>query len=129
MAGIDPEVAHSDREIFLLQRKSSPIGKGLGRSTGWAHKIGLQRKGVTMLNGIEYLSIDDEGLHITNQGDPQTLDVDTVIVCAGQEPDDQLYRQLAKSINNLHIIGGAELATEIDAKRAIDQGCRFAASL
>ncbi|NIB40852.1 NADPH-dependent 2,4-dienoyl-CoA reductase [Pseudomaricurvus alkylphenolicus] len=129
VAGVVPRVEKSDREIYLLQRKATAVGKGLGRTTGWTHKLSLQRKDVKMLNGVQYERIDDEGLHTTIHGEPKTLDVDTVIICAGQESDNVLYNRLKDSVSNLHLIGGAELAMEIDAKRAIDQGCRLAAAL
>ena len=129
VAGVAPVVEIADREVYLLQRKSSAIGKSLGRTTGWTHKLSLQRKGIKMFTGIEYRRIDDEGLHILNHGEPQTLQVDSIVICAGQESDNTLYEQLKGDIPKLHLIGGAEIAAEIDAKRAIDQGCRLAASL
>jgi len=133
VAGVTPVVEKADREIYLLQRKATAVGKTLGRTTGWTHKLGLQRKDVKMLNGVQYQRIDDEGLHTLIRGEPKTLEVDTVIICAGQEPDNALFSSLKAaqkgSVSNLHLIGGAELATEIDAKRAIDQGCRLAAAL
>lgn len=129
VAGVTPQVEHADREVYLMQRKATSLGKGLGRTTGWTHKLSLQRKGIKMLNGIEYLRIDDEGLHVLNHGAPQTLQVDNIIVCAGQESDRALFQDIQESVKNVHIIGGAEVATEIDAKRAIDQGCRLAAAI
>jgi 2,4-dienoyl-CoA reductase (NADPH2) len=129
VTGVEPIVETADREVTLLQRKSSSIGKSLGRTTGWTHKLSLQRKGIKMFTGIEYRRIDDEGLHILNHGEPQTLQVDSIVVCAGQESENTLYEQLKGDIPKLHLIGGADVAAEIDAKRAIDQGCRLAASL
>lgn len=129
VAGIEPEVETADREIYLLQRKPTAIGKTLGPSTGWTHRISLRRRGVKMINNVTYHHIDQQGLHISIDGEPTLLEVDTVIICAGQESDNRLYASLKESTKNLHIIGGAELATEIDAKRAIDQGCRLAAAL
>ena len=130
VAGIKPAPESSGREIFLLQRKPSSPGRGLGLTTGWAHKLSLLRKGVEMLAAVEYQQINDEGLAITIEGEPRQLKVDTIVLCAGQQSQRQLYDELvASDVNNIHIIGGAELAAEIDAKRAIDQGARLAASL
>lgn len=131
--GVEPQVETSDRDIFLLQRKTTSVGKTLGKTTGWAHKISLLRKGVEMVAGVSYQKIDDAGLHITVNDEPRVLDVDHVIMCAGQESENTLYQQLLSSdeidTTKLHLIGGAEVAVEIDAKRAIDQGCRLAAVL
>jgi 2,4-dienoyl-CoA reductase (NADPH2) len=116
----------SPREIFLLQRKSTKVGAGLGKTTGWAHRAGLMKKGVKMLAGVEYLKIDDAGLHIRINEDVQVLPVDNVVICAGQLP----RRELSEGLNApCHLIGGADVAAELDAKRAIDQGTRLAASL
>ncbi|WP_412972860.1 FAD-dependent oxidoreductase [Glaciecola sp. MF2-115] len=120
----DPEP--SPREIYLLQRKSSKVGAGLGKTTGWAHRVGLMKKNVKMLAGVEYLKIDDAGLHIRINDEVQVLAVDNVIVCAGQEPQKALAEGLTAPH---HFIGGADFASELDAKRAIDQGTRLAASL
>jgi len=123
---IKPQPTPSEREIFLLQRKSSKVGAGLGKTTGWAHRAGLLAKGVTMLPGVEYQKIDDEGLHIKYGDKQKVLDVDHIIICAGQEP----LRELEKGLNKpYHLIGGADVAAELDAKRAIDQGTRLAARL
>ncbi|NIB43477.1 NADPH-dependent 2,4-dienoyl-CoA reductase [Pseudomaricurvus alkylphenolicus] len=127
--GIQPKLEVADREVFLLQRKATSLGRGLGVTTGWAHKLSLQRKGVHMIAGVNYQGIDSDGLHITVNNEPRTLNVDTVIICAGQESLRTIYDELNESIENLHLIGGAEVAMEIDARRAIDQGCRLAASL
>jgi 2,4-dienoyl-CoA reductase (NADPH2) len=112
-----PEV--SPREIYLLQRKSTKVGAGLGKTTGWAHRAGLLSKGVNMLAGAEYVKIDDAGLHIRINDEVQVLNVDNVIICAGQEPLRELVEGLTKPY---HLIGGADVATELDAKRAIKQG-------
>lgn len=131
--GVQPQVETSGREIFLLQRKTTSVGKNLGKTTGWAHKISLLCKGVEILAGVSYKKIDNAGLHITVNGESRLLAVDNVIMCAGQEPENTLYQQLLSSREidtaKLHIIGGAEVAVEIDAKRAIDQGSRLAAAL
>ncbi len=124
--GMQPQPEASPREIFLLQRKSTKIGAGLGKTTGWAHRAGLMMKGVKMIAGVEYLKVDDAGLHIRVNGEVQILAVDNVIVCAGQEPLKALAEGL---ITSHHFIGGADFAAELDAKRAIDQGTRLAASL
>ena len=127
VAGVVPQVEVADREIFLLQRKTTPHGRSLGKTTGWTHKLSLKRKGIKMVKGVEYQKIDDHGLHILVDDEPVTLDVDTIILCAGQESDRALFDALKD--DSIHLIGGAELATEIDAKRAIDQGCRLAAAI
>ncbi len=119
----------SQRKVTLLQRKSSKVGKNLGKSTGWIHRRALSLRGVDMLNGCEYVKVDDEGLHITRDGDAQVLDVDNVIICAGQEPLRELFEPLEQQGKSVHLIGGADVAAELDAKRAINQGTRLAASL
>jgi 2,4-dienoyl-CoA reductase (NADPH2) len=126
VTGVEPVVASSGREVFLLQRKASAVGKGLGKTTGWTHRITLQRRGVQMLAGVEYQRIDDDGLHILVDGMPQTLAVDTVIVCAGQEPARGLYDELLAQGANVDLIGGAYEAAELDAKRAIKQATELA---
>jgi len=126
---VTPQVETSDRELYLLQRKDTRVGKTLGTTTGWAHKISLDRKGVNMMAGVNYEKIDAQGLHILHDGELKLLEVDSVVICAGQESDNELYNDLNSQRNNVHLIGGAELATEIDAKRAIDQGFRLAASI
>jgi 2,4-dienoyl-CoA reductase (NADPH2) len=124
--GVKAAPAPSPREIFLLQRKTSKVGAGLGKTTGWAHRAGLLSKGVSMLAGVEYLKVDDSGLHIKINDQEQILDVDNVIVCAGQDPLRELVEGLTKPH---HLIGGADFASELDAKRAINQGTRLAAQL
>ena len=124
--GIDAEVPPSARQVFLLQRKASKVGADLGKTTGWIHRTGLKNKGVKMIPGCEYLKIDDEGLHINIDGETSALNVDNVIICAGQEPKRDLLDGLKKPH---HLIGGADLAAELDAKRAIDQGTRLAAEI
>lgn len=134
--GVQPIVEPSPRDITLLQRKATPVGKGLGKTTGWAHVIHLRHKGVKMFSGVEYRKIDDAGLHITLDGEEKVLDVDNVIICAGQEPLQQLMADLDEGGMALyeghmkvHLIGGADVAYELDAKRAIDQGTRLAATI
>jgi len=116
----------SPREIWLLQRKETKVGKTLGATTGWIHRTSLKHRGVHMIPGVSYRKIDDQGLHITVGDKEQILAVDNVVLCAGQEPN----RELAELLNReVHLIGGADVATELDARRAIDQGTRLAASL
>jgi 2,4-dienoyl-CoA reductase (NADPH2) len=113
--------------VFLLQRKTTKVGKGLGKTTGWIHRSALQRKEVKMIGGVEYKYIDDQGLHIELNGEQQCLEVDNIILCAGQEPLREL--QAGLQVNNIktHLIGGADVASELDAKRAIRQGAELAA--
>lgn len=130
IAGIKAEVHPAAREVFLLQRKKSKVGDGLGKTTGWIHRTGLKNKNVQMLNSVEYLKVDDAGLHIRiGEGEPQLLPVDTVIVCAGQDPLRELQEGLEAVGQKVHLIGGADVAAELDAKRAINQGSRLAAEL
>ncbi|MGO1533551.1 MAG: FAD-dependent oxidoreductase [Halomonas sp.] len=117
------------REIFMLQRKTSKPGKYLGKTTGWVHRASLKQRGVKTLTGCEYLKIDDEGLHIRRDGDDQVLAVDSIVVCAGQESVGDLLAPLERMGTAVHVIGGADEASELDAKRAIEQGTRLAASL
>ena len=124
--GVQPLPEPSPRQIYLLQRKSRKVGAGLGKTTGWAHRANLLMKGVKMLAGVSYQKIDDEGLHILVDGETQVLEVDNVIICAGQEPHRPLVEGLEKSY---HLIGGADIATELDAKRAIKQGTELCAVL
>jgi 2,4-dienoyl-CoA reductase (NADPH2) len=124
--GVKPEFTLPKRQVYLLQRKETKVGAGLGKTTGWIHRTDLKKKGVKMLPNCEYQKIDDQGLHITVAGESQLLDVDHVIVCAGQEPLRALTEGLEKPFQ---LIGGADIAAELDAKRAIDQGTRVAAKL
>ena len=116
----------SQRKLYLLQRKSSKNGAQLGKTTGWIHKLALEKRGVEMLNGVEYLKIDDEGLHIRQEHKMLCLAVDNVIICAGQESYRPLQSQLEQQGIAVSVIGGAELATELDARRAIAQGMQLA---
>ncbi|PBP93479.1 NADPH-dependent 2,4-dienoyl-CoA reductase [Pseudomonas congelans] len=131
VAGVKPEVHAPARQVFLLQRKSSKVGDGLGKTTGWIHRTGLKNKQVQMLNAVQYLKIDDAGLHIRigEDGEEQLLAVDNVVICAGQDPLRELYDDLLNAGQSVHLIGGADVAAELDAKRAIDQGSRLAATL
>ena len=119
----------SPRELWLLQRKASKVGEGLAKTTGWIRRTLLRRRGVRMLSGVEYVNIDDSGLHIVVDGMPQTLAVDTIVICAGQEPRRELVAELRAAGIEPKLIGGADVAVELDAKRAIDQGTRVALAL
>ncbi|MGB1317306.1 MAG: FAD-dependent oxidoreductase, partial [Flavobacteriales bacterium] len=127
--GIQPKVEPSPREVFLLQRKESKVGAGLGKTTGWIHRLALKNKNVQMIKSVQYDRIDDKGLHVTIGGKPELLEVDNVIICAGQLSNNKMYEPLKAKGLNVHLIGGADLAAELDAKRAIDQGSRLAATL
>lgn len=130
IAGVKPQPHAAAREVYLLQRKKTKVGDGLGKTTGWIHRAGLKSKNVQMLNSVEYVKIDDAGLHISVAGgEPQVLPVDTIIICAGQEPQRELQEALQAAGVNVHLAGGADVASELDAKRAINQGSRLAASL
>ena len=129
VTGVEPIVAKTDREIWLLQRKETRVGRGLGRTTGWTHRIALARRGVKMVNSVEYLKIDDEGLQIRRENQVETLPVDTVIICAGQEPERSLYDSLENSNSSIELIGGAYEAAELDAKAAIKQASYSAAEI
>jgi 2,4-dienoyl-CoA reductase (NADPH2) len=117
------------RDIYLLQRKPGPLGKGLGKTTGWIHRMSLRNKQVKMLGGVEYQHIDATGLHIGPAGESRVLEVDQVIICAGQISERSLYDRLVAAGMTAHLIGGARLAAELDAKRAIDEGMRLALTL
>jgi 2,4-dienoyl-CoA reductase (NADPH2) len=123
-----PEVEAPTREVYLLQRKAKKMS-GPGKTTGWIHRAGLQARNVKMIPAVSYERIDDAGLHVTIDGKPQLLDVDHVIICAGQEPQRELHAELVAAGLSVHLIGGADVAAELDARRAIDQGVRLAATL
>ena len=130
VSGIRPERHAPAREVFLLQRKKTKVGDGLGKTTGWIHRTGLKNKEVHMLNSVEYLRIDNDGLHIrVGEGEPQLLPVDNIVICAGQDPLRELHDGLVAAGQRVHLIGGADVAAELDAKRAINQGSRLAAEL
>ncbi len=142
--GIDPQLANRGglkkpekdrtqirppREVWLLQRKSSKVGDGLAKTTGWIRRSLLKMRGVHMLSGVTYERVDDAGLHIVVGGEAQCLPVDTIVVCAGQEPRRELEACLRAANVPLSLIGGADVAAELDAKRAIEQGTRAAMAL
>lgn len=123
-----PTQRRKTRDVTLIQRKTSMIGKDLGKTSGWAHRAVLQQSGVRLIKGASYDLIDDAGLHLTVDGSPQVLDVDHVVICAGQESVRGLYDELVAAGRRVQIIGGADIAAELDAKRAIEQGVRLAAA-
>jgi 2,4-dienoyl-CoA reductase (NADPH2) len=123
-----PKQAHpSPRRIYLLQRKEEALGKRLGKSSGWVHRASLKDKRVEMLSGVHYDRVDDAGLHVTIAGASRVLDVDHVVVCAGQEPQRELEPELRLGAQRVHLIGGARVAAELDAKQAILEATRLAA--
>lgn len=126
---VAPQLPKPEREVFLLQRKSSKPGKNLGKTTGWIHRASLKAYGVKTLTGCEYLKIDDQGLHLKIDGKEQCLAVDNIVLCTGQESVNQLFNELEAVGKKAHLIGGAELAAELDAQRAIEQGYKLAINL
>ncbi len=129
VTGVTPQVEESGRQVYLMQRKSTRVGRGLGKTTGWTHRMSLDKRGVQMINGIDYEKIDDQGLHVTVAGAPQLFEVDTVIVCAGQVPKRDLFDELSDSDIATSLIGGAFEASELDAKAAIKQASYLAAEI
>ncbi len=129
VTGVVPQVEKSERTVTLLQRKADALGKTLGRTTGWTHRLSLSRRSVQMVGGVEYLQIDDAGLHARVNGVPRLFEVDTVIICAGQTPLRTVYDALQSGGVRAHLVGGAFEAVELDAKRAIDQASRLAAGI
>jgi 2,4-dienoyl-CoA reductase (NADPH2) len=120
------------RNVYLLQRKAAPLGKGLGKTTGWIHRAALKAKRVTMIGGVNYERVDGRGLHLSfgeTHEKPMLLEVDTVVLCSGQEPLRELEAPLRAAGRSVHLIGGADVAAELDAERAIDQAARLAARL
>ena len=134
-AGLAPEGPQPDapaREVTMLQRKTSKVGKGLGKTTGWIHRASLTMKQVRMIAGVNYEKIDAEGLHISfgeARENPTLIAADTIVLCAGQLSDRSLADALEAKGKTCHVIGGADVAAELDAKRAINQGTRLAATL
>jgi len=128
-AVMPPRAEKPARQVTLLQRKTGRFGATLGRTTGWVHRLHLQQAGVSFLGGVSYQRIDDQGLHIAVGGEARTLAVDTVVVCAGQEPLRELVDPLHNAGIETHLVGGADRAEELDARRAIDQAVRLAARL
>jgi 2,4-dienoyl-CoA reductase (NADPH2) len=124
-----PVRPEAPRQVYLLQRKTSKVGAGLGKTSGWVHRSTLAARGVQTLRGVTYERIDDDGLHISVDGQARVLAVTDVVICAGQEPQRELHNELTGRGLGVHLIGGADVAAELDAKRAIDQGTRLAATL
>lgn len=124
-----PEVDKARREIHLMQRKTSRIGRGLNKTTGWVHRASIKAKGVNQWTGVTYDKIDDAGLHITHQGESKVLDVDTIVLCTGQESVRTLFDQVQAAGIEARIVGGADVAAELDAKRAIRQATEAVAAL
>ncbi|MFJ9426135.1 FAD-dependent oxidoreductase [Streptomyces sp. NPDC101249] len=124
-----PERPAPSRTVHLLQRKPTKVGGGLGKTTGWIHRAELGHRGVTMVPGVRYDRVDDAGLHLTVGGEPTLLPVDTVVLCTGQEPRRDLYEELRAAGRTAHLAGGADVAAELDAKRAVRQGTEIAAAL
>ena len=122
----EPVVEQSEREIYLLHRKAKSVGAGLGKTTGWIHRTGLKNRNVNMIPGVSYEKIDDAGLHIIVNDQPSVLEVDHIVICAGQESFTAMYEQLQQAGKSVHLIGGAKEAGELDAKRAIRQGAELA---
>lgn len=131
-AGIEnvtPEFHPSPREIFMFKRSKGKFGKNLGKTTGWIHRATLKKKKVQFINEVQYTKIDDKGLHYTQGEEQKILEVDNVIICAGQVPFKELVAPLEEKGIKIHVIGGADFASELDAKRAINQGSRLAAEI
>jgi 2,4-dienoyl-CoA reductase (NADPH2) len=124
-----PVMTESPRKIYLLKRSKGKHGQDLGKTTGWIHRTSLKNKGVQMIGEVQYDKIDDEGLHITVNGQRRVLAVDNIIICAGQTPMNDLYQPLKAAGMAVHLIGGANEAKELDAKRAIDEGARLMAQV
>ncbi len=123
---VSPQMLPTPREVWLLQRKTSKVGDGLAKTTGWSRRLLLQKRGVHFQGGVEYLKIDDAGLHIAVDGKPSVLAVDTIVICAGQEPRRELVAGLEAAGIGYTLVGGADVAVELDAKRAIWQATEFA---
>lgn len=121
--------ATNPRSVVMLQRKAGKLGAGLGKTTGWIHRTELARRGVTMVPGVEYRGIDEAGLRVFVDGGEHTIEADTIVLCTGQDPARELHAELSELGLSAHLIGGADVASELDAKRAIDQGTRLAAAL
>ena len=127
--GMTAEIHPSPREISMFKRSKGKFGGNLGKTTGWIHRSTLKKKGVQFIGEVSYDKIDDKGLHYTQNEETKILEVDTIVICAGQTPYKELYQPLLDAGKNVHVVGGADFASELDAKRAIDQGSRVAAKL
>ena len=127
--GVKPEFHPSPREVFMFKRSKGKFGGNLGKTTGWIHRSTLKKKKVQFIGEVSYTKIDDKGLHYTQNEEQKVLEVDTIVICAGQVPFKELYQPLLDANKNVHVIGGADFASELDAKRAINQGARLAAKI
>jgi len=133
--GLAPEGPQPEapvRQVTLLQRKAEKLGKRLGKTTGWIHRSALKHKNVKMVGGVNYERIDAQGLHVSDgeaRENPRVIEADTIVLCAGQVSERNLADALLERGIQAHVIGGADVAAELDAKRAIDQGTRLAAAL
>ena len=130
--GLDPQAKQPHppaRKVYLMQRKDEALGKNLGKTSGWVHRATLKDKKVTMVGGVSYDKIDDAGLHITVNQEPRVIDCDNVIICAGQEPLRELQAGVEALGKPVHLVGGADVASELDAKRAIKQASELAAKI
>lgn len=129
IAGMKPKFKPGEREIFMFKRSKGKFGGKLGKTTGWIHRANLKKQNVKFINEVQYTKIDDSGLHYTQNDEAKVLEVDNVVICAGQTPFRDLFESLSNSGKKVHVIGGADVAAELDAKRAIDQGSRLAAKI
>jgi 2,4-dienoyl-CoA reductase (NADPH2) len=132
VAGVKPQAAPPARQVYLLQRKAGKPGAGLGKTTGWIHRRALKMKQVEMLRGVNYEAIDERGLHLSfgeKRERPTVLEVDHIVLCTGQQPLRDLHAPLRAAGISVHLVGGADVAVELDAKRAINQAARLAARL
>ena len=127
--GVKPDFHPSPREIFMFKRSAGKFGGNLGKTTGWIHRSTLKKKKVQFIGEVSYTKIDDKGLHYTQNEEAKILEVDNIVICAGQTPFKELYQPLLDANKKVHVIGGADFASELDAKRAINQGARLAAEL
>jgi len=125
--GVEVKIPESPREIFMFKRSKGKFGGGLGKTTGWIHRTSLKNRKVQFINQVQYTKIDNDGLHYIQNGEPKVLAVDNIIICAGQLPLKDLLEPLEAQGIKVHVVGGADLAAELDAKRAIDQASRLAA--
>jgi 2,4-dienoyl-CoA reductase (NADPH2) len=124
-----PHAEAPERQVYLLQRSPGKPGAKLAKTTGWIHRAALKAKGVVTMSGVEYLGVEDAGLRIRVDGSEKLLEVDHVVICAGQEPLRELLEPLVAAGKKTHLVGGADVAAELDAKRAINQASRLAATL
>lgn len=129
LSAAGPQPPKAARDVTLFQRRSGKFGATLGKTTGWIHRLSLKRRGVRTVGGVEYTGLDATGVHFTNSDGPQVLAADHIVLCAGQQSNRELFDRLSATHDNIHLIGGAAKAAEIDAKRAIDEGYRLAFAL